>query len=214
MTQATPNPTTRTPYWLKGHWIETCNCDPGCNCNFGGFPDHGSCHTIVGIEVIEGHYGEVDLAGVRTVFAVKYPGALHEGHGRSVLFIDESASPEQVKSIKRILSGRAGGMPWEVLAPTIEVAEGPILKPIEMKVEGRRSYFRIPGILEVRLTPLKNPVTGEEHEVHIVLPRGGLIWNDGDAATTEIMSINYSNIQFEYPGQNGIYALVEWTNQK
>jgi hypothetical protein len=25
--------TTRTPWRLKVHWLETCNCESGCNCN-------------------------------------------------------------------------------------------------------------------------------------------------------------------------------------
>ena len=39
---------TQTPYRVKGVFLETCNCDSGCNCNFGGFPDHGSCEALVG----------------------------------------------------------------------------------------------------------------------------------------------------------------------
>jgi hypothetical protein len=162
--------------------------------------------------VIEGFYGDVNLAGIRAVFATRYPRAIHEGHGQSVFFVDESATPEQIKAMKRILSGKAGGVPWELLAPTLEVTEGPILKPIEMNLDGRRSHFRIPGILEVKLTPLRNPVTGEEHEARIIFPKGGLVWNDGDIATTETMYINYGNMQFGFPGQSGIYAITEWTN--
>ena len=205
---------TQTPWRLKGHWLETCNCDPGCNCNFGGFPDHGSCQAIVGFLVSEGNFGGVDMAGVRAVVALKWPKAIHEGNGQSVLFIGESANPEQVTSLVSILSGRHGGMPWEILANTLTATEGPILKPIEMTIDGRNSSFRIPGILEAKITPLKNPVTGEENEVHIVLPKGGLIWDDGDAATTETMRVDYGDMKFEYPGQSAIFSAIEWTNQK
>jgi len=208
--------TTRTPYRIKVHWLETCNCDPGCNCNFKGFPDHGGCEFICGIAVEERTFGSVDLAGVQVVLAEKFPGAIHEGHGRGVLFIHESARPEQVDGMAAILSDQMGGMPWEVMgtaSPLYDAVEGPIRQAIEMTIDGRRSHFRIPGILEARLTPLKDPVTGEEHEVHIVFPTGGLIWNDGDTATTEVMRINHGDITLEYPGQSAFYALTEWTNQ-
>ena len=204
---------TKTPYRVKAHWLETCNCDPGCNCNFGGFPDHGFCQGLIGIQIMEGTYGSVNLAGVKAVLAAKWPKAIHDGHGHAVVFVDQSASPQQVEGIGTILSGQAGGLPWEILATTLESVEGPLLKPIEMTVAGRRSSFRIDGILEARLTPLKNPVTGEEHEVHIVFPTGGLIWNDGDSATTETMRIAHGAVSFEHTGQNGIYAVAEWTNQ-
>jgi hypothetical protein len=208
--------TTRTAYRVKVHFLETCNCDPGCNCNFKGFPDHGGCEFLVGMAVTEGHFGNVDLAGLRAVFAGKFPGALHEGHGQGILFIDGSARPEQVDGFAAILSGQMGGMPWEVLGtacPLYDAVAGPVLKPIEMTIDGRRSHFRIPGVLEARLTPLKNPVTGEEHEVHIVFPTGGLIWNDGDTATTETMQIDYEGVTLAHPGQSAVYALTEWTNQ-
>ena len=99
--------TTRTPWRLKVHNMEACNCSNGCGCQFNGFPDYGKCEAIVGYEVIEGHYGDVNLAGVRAVFAGKWPKAIHEGNGKGVLFIDASARPEQAQSLATILSGQA-----------------------------------------------------------------------------------------------------------
>jgi len=165
------------------------------------------------MQINEGNYGSVNLAGVKAVLAAKWPKAIHEGHGQAAVFVDQSASPQQVEGLGSILSGKAGGLPWEVLATTIESIEGPILKPIEMTIDGRRSSFRIPEILEASLTPLKNPVTGEETEVHIVFPKGGLIWNDGDTATTDRMKIDHGEISFEHLKQSAFYAVAEWTNQ-
>ncbi|MGI0024025.1 MAG: DUF1326 domain-containing protein, partial [Nitrososphaera sp.] len=32
------------PKWyLKADYVETCNCDFGCPCNFNGFPTYGYC---------------------------------------------------------------------------------------------------------------------------------------------------------------------------
>ena len=89
----------------------------------------------------------------------------------------------------------------------------PHLKQIKMDVNGRNSGFSIDGILEARLTPLLNPVTGEENEVHIVFPGGGLIWDDGDTATTSIMKVEHGDMKFDYSGQSASFAPVEWTNQ-
>ena len=203
----------KTPYRIKAHWLETCNCDPGCNCNFGGFPDHGNCEAIVGIQIGEGNFGEVDLSGVKAVLAIKWPKAIHEGNGVAAVFIDESASENQVQGLAAILTGQAGGMPWEILATTISSIDGPILKPIQMDINGRNSGFSIDGILEAKLVPLINPVTGEENEVHIVFPKGGLIWNDGDSAKTSTMQVDYGAVKFDHSGQNGIFAPVEWSNQ-
>ena len=207
MTQA------KTPYRIKALWLETCNCDPGCNCNFGGFPDHGPCEALCGIHVEEGNFGDVDLSGVNVLLAIKWPKAIHEGNGVAAVFIDETASEQQVQGLATILTGQAGGLPWEILATTISSLDGPVLKPINMDVNGRNSGFSIDGILEAKMVPLKNPVTGEENEVHIIFPNGGLIFNDGDSAATSTMKVDYGAVKFDHSGQSGIFAPVEWTNQ-
>ncbi len=204
---------TQTPYRIKAKWLETCSCDPGCNCNFGGFPDHGSCEALIGLFVDEGKIGDVDLSGVKVVMAVKWPKAIHEGNGSAAMFIDESASQDQVNGIATILTGQAGGMPWEMIATTLSSLDGPNLVPIKMDVNGRNSGFSIDGVLEAKLTSLINPVTGEDNEVHIVFPGGGLFWDDGDSATTSVMKVDHGDIKFDHTGQNGIFAPAEWSNQ-
>ncbi len=52
MAEATP----RTPWRLKVHNMEACNCSNGCGCQFNGFPDYGKCEAIVGYEVIDYFY--------------------------------------------------------------------------------------------------------------------------------------------------------------
>lgn len=204
---------TQTPYKVKGVFLETCNCDSGCNCNFGGFPDHGSCEALIGIKIDEGKIGDVNLSGMKVVLVAKWPKAIHEGDGAAAIYIDESASEAQVGGIATILTGQAGGMPWEILATTLSSLDGPHLKAIKMDVNGRNSGFSIDGILEAKFTPLLNPVTGHENEVHIVFPGGGLIWDDGDNACTSVMKVDTGSIKFDHSGQSAIFAPVEWTNQ-
>jgi hypothetical protein len=204
---------TRIPYRVKLHHIECCNCNHGCNCQFGGFPDKGSCEFMLGFQVIEGNYGDVQLDGVKFVVACMYPKAIHEGNGKVALFIDEKASPEQVDALTTILSGQAGGMPWEALAGTIGSFQGPIRKPIEMTVSGTRSGYRIPGVLEVRQTPIKDAVSGEDKEVQIVYPKGGFMWDSGNVCTTATMQVDFGIIQFSHPGRYACSATTSWTNQ-
>lgn len=201
------------PYSIKVHSMEACNCNHGCNCQFGGYPDSGDCQALLGYEVIEGHYGATDLTGARLAIGVKWPKAIHEGGGSAVLFIDESASPEQVNGLAMIFSGQAGGMPWEALGGTLESVAGPIVTRIEMNVDGSRSSFRIPGVLEANLTPLMDAMSGKEKNVHIVFPDGGLMWNDGRIGTTATMKIGHENVSFEHPGRFAAYATPVWTNK-
>lgn len=213
MGAATAEPSTRTEFKVKAMSLEACSCAHGCNCQFGGFPNEGICEFLIGYEVREGKFGEVDLNGVQFVVAAKYPNAIHEGNGHVALFIDEKATADQVGAIASICTGAQGGMPWEAIAATVARLEGPIQKPIEMSLDGKRSYFRIDGVLECRATPLKNPVTGEEQDVHIVYPTGGFFWNDGAAVTTETTKITWGDLSFEYEAKFAAVAEVNWTNQ-
>jgi len=203
----------RTPYRIKAHEIEACNCKHGCNCQFGGFPNEGKCEFLIGLQVIDGHHGKVDLSGIKVVFGLKYPKAIHEGNGEAVCFIDQAASAEQVQALGSIFTGKDGGMPWEALAGTVTSLDGPILKPINMTVNGPRSSFQIPGVLDLKLTPLVDPVSGDEKEVHIVYPKGGFFWDDGDMATTETMRFSHGGIRFEHPSRYAATSIVNWTNQ-
>lgn len=213
MATATPEAGTRTAYRVRANSVEACNCEHGCNCQFKGYPNEGFCEFLIGYEVTEGQFGDVDLKGLRAAVAMKYPNAIHEGNGQVVLFIDEDASDEQAEAFRTILSGQAGGMPWEALAGTITRFEGPVRKPIDFEYDGPRSRVEVRGAAELRATPLTDPVSGEEKEVHITYPKGGFFWDDGNVATTETMRVDYGDLQLEWPGKYAAAAEVSWTNQ-
>lgn len=213
MTTPATEPGTRTAFRVRAQSVEACSCAHGCNCQFGGTPNEGICEFVIGYEVDAGHFGAVDLAGLRAVVAAKYPNAIHEGRGHVVLFVDERASQEQVDAFTTILSGQAGGMPWEALAGTIERFEGPIRTPIDLRIDGQRAHVRVPDAIEVETTPLRDPVTGAEKEVHITYPKGGFFWNDGNVVTTRTMRVDHGDMRMEWPAKYASTAEVNWTNQ-
>ena len=47
---------TATAWKMRGVGYEFCNCDFGCGCNFGGFPNSadGSCRALVGMHIADG----------------------------------------------------------------------------------------------------------------------------------------------------------------
>jgi hypothetical protein len=203
----------RTPFRVTADSIEACNCHHGCNCQFEGFPNEGFCEFIMGYDVTDGRFGDVKLDGVRFVVAAKYPGAIHEGHGHMVLFVDESATPEQTDAVGTILSGRMGSMPWEALAGTLDRLDGPFRKPIAITRDAERSRVVVTGAVELQLAPFVNAVTGQEKEVHITYPKGGFFWNDGRIATTDTMRVSYGDLALDWPRRYAATAPVTWTNQ-
>lgn len=204
----------KTAYRVKADSVEACNCQHGCNCQFAGVPNEGKCEFIIGYTVKDGRFGDTSLNGVSLVVVAKYPNAIHEGHGHVVLLVDEKASDEQTQALVTILSGKMGGMPWEALAGTIERFEGPIRKAIEITVAGERSEVRVPGAVDLQLTPLRDPVTGDEKEVHITYPKGGFFWDDARVATTSSMRADVGDLHIEWPDRYASAAEVNWTNQR
>ena len=204
---------TRPTYRVRAQSVEACNCAHGCNCYLGGTPNEGICEFIIGYDILEGRLGDVDLRGVRAVVAAKYPNAIHEGHGHVVLFVDQGASPEQVTALVTILSGQAGGMPWEAIAATIEQFEGPFLRPIEIEADGQRGHVSVAGAVELETRPIRNPLAGDQEiEVHMVYPKGGILWNDGNIVTTATMRVTHDSLRLEWPGKFAVLAEVTWTN--
>lgn len=210
---ATATPATRTTYRIKLDHIEACNCQHGCNCQFGGYPNEGKCEFLIGYHIRDGHHGDVDLAGTKVVVGLKYPGPIHEGNGEGVFFVGDDASQDQVDAIADIWSGRAGGMPWEALAGTLTTMEGPLVRPVAMKVDGKRSSFSVPGVLDLELTPLLDPVSGEEKDVQIHYPKGGFFWDTADCTTTGSMRMNHGSMTFEHPGKFASVSVAEWSNE-
>jgi len=207
-----PAPSTITKFTVTLDQMESCNCPPNCPCQFGGLPTNTSCHFLIGYHVQEGSFGNVRLDGTNFVVVCLYPGAIHEGNGKVALFVDERATEAQVSAIASILSGQHGGMPWEALAATVASLDGPNRARIEMSVNGTQSSFRIPDVCELRQTPIKDPVSGADKEVHIVYPQGGFFWNDGNVCTTAAMTVSHGAISFAHPGGYAAHAIARWTN--
>jgi hypothetical protein len=96
----------------------------------------------------------------------------------------------------------------------VERFDGPIRRSIQMEVAKEKSRVRVADAIDLQLTPLKDPVSGVEKEVHIVYPKGGFFWNDGTIATTSKMHVQHGDFKMEWPDRYGAAAEVDWSNQK
>ena len=205
----TTAPTTR---WdMQGRGYEFCNCDFGCGCNFGGFPNSkdGSCNALVGCHILKGQAGDVDLSGVKCAAIVKWPKAIHEGNGKAVFVVDPSTTDKQVEMLAQIFTGKLGGMPWELLGPTFEVV-GLQKATITIAGQGRKSTFTAEGIAEGRGDTFKNPVSGEEHLANIDLP-DGFIWKKGQCGQGTFRASS-DGVSISAEKSNWIFYEFEWSN--
>lgn len=135
-----------TRWNLQGQGYEFCNCHFGCGCNFGGFPTStdGSCRALVGLNVTKGACGSVDLSGLKLAGIYAWPRAIHEGKGKAIFVVEPSTTDEQIGVLAQIFTGKLGGMPWEILGPTYEVA-GLVKAKITIEGHGRKSVFPCRG---------------------------------------------------------------------
>ena len=104
----------RTKWHLRGRGYEFCNCNPGCTCNFSGFPSSsdGSCKAMVGNDIVDGSCGDVDLSGVKAIAVIDWPRAIHDGNGKAVFIVAPETTNEQIEGLSQIYTGQLGGDPW------------------------------------------------------------------------------------------------------
>lgn len=203
--------TIQIPKWnIKADYVEACNCDYGCPCNFNGFPTYGFCRALVLYHIKSGSYGSTKLDGLDVIYAAAWPKAIHEGNGTAQLFISKKATDDQRKATVNIFSGKAKGEgPFALFANTIKYLLDPQFVDIAVKIDGKKSSFSVPGIIAVQLENFKNPVTGEEQDTKIQIPKG-FIFKLADAAKSKVMRILTPNMNFDDSGKNAFFAQVEF----
>ena len=165
------------PWEIQADEFVSCNCDYGCPCQFNALPTHGCCEALSGFQIHRGHFGDVGLDGLRAAGILMWPGAIHEGHGKVLIIVDEDADEAQREALLTILSGgetEPGATMWNVFASTMEEVFDPVFKPIEIEVdvEGRMAKLKVDGLIEAAAQPIRNPVTGAPHRARIDLPHG------------------------------------------
>jgi hypothetical protein len=200
-----------TQWQLQGTGYEFCNCDFGCGCNFGGFPNSkdGSCRALVGVHITKGHCGDVDLSGLKSAAIIEWPKAIHEGNGKAVFVVEPSTTDAQIGALAQIFTGKLGGLPWELLGPTFEVAG---LEKARITIEGKGtdSVFAIEGIGEGRGATFKNPVTGEPHAANVDLP-DGFIWKKGECGQGSFRA-KAGPLSVNFEKTNWILYSFDWSN--
>lgn len=194
---------------MKADYVETCNCDYGCPCNFNGLPTYGFCRALVFYHIRNGKFGNVVLDGIDVITAGSWPKAIHEGNGTAQLFVSKKATADQRKAVIEIFSGKAkGDGPFAIFAGTYKYLLEPQFVDIVAKVDGKKSSFSVPGLIDVQIESFKNPVTGEEQDTEIHLPKG-FIWKIAQAAKSKVMRILTPALNFDDSGKNAFYSVVE-----
>jgi hypothetical protein len=204
--------TTQIPKWnIKADYVEVCNCDFGCPCNFSGFPTGGFCRGMALFHVQKGSYGQdISLNGLDAIYSASWPKAIHEGNGTLQFFITKKANEQQRKALTSILSGQAKGEGlFALLAGTFKHFLEPQFVDINANIDGKKSSFSVPDVMDVQIENFTNPVTGEEQDTKVQLPKGP-IWKLAEAAKSKTMRITTPSLNFDHSGKNAFYTVVEY----
>ena len=188
---------TATKWKLKGTLLIACNCDFGCPCNFNALPSRGKCEGGWLWHVEQGGVGDVSLDGLSFTVYSNWPSAIHDGGGRAFSLYDERADERQVEAITSLVRGELGG-PWGIFINTYElVAVRP--ESFELHLDGIHSTARVGDAITLRMTTIKNPVTGVEVHPGALLPEG-LVCKEASFGMSEAFRVS-GEIEYDHSGQ-------------
>ena len=196
---------------IAGTYIEFCNCDPGCGCNFRGVPSspEGNCQAVISHVIAEGRRDGLDLAGAKVSWALWWPGAIHEKGGKGHAYVD--GSDEQYEALAPIWRGEEGYGLFEIFNSTLDETTTVERATLDITVDGKRSRVKVEGVTDNRMTPLTNPVTGDETDVRIV-KTAGFIWRDGQIAQSERFQIDLPEMSWDLHERHCVYSQFDYTN--
>ncbi len=190
-------------------YIQACNCDWGCPCNWNAPPTGGLCRGFSAYRIRSGRHDGVTLDGLHAAFAMKWPGPIHEGGGVAAVYVDERATARQRDALLGIIRGEAGGLPFHILAVVVDRWLEPLSLPFDFEVDGPRSSVTVGSIARAELEPIRSPVMGNPVGGKIVLDNG-FIFKEALVTSLAVFSLMDREMKYSYPGQNGHYALVEY----
>lgn len=197
---------------LEADYLQACNCDYGCPCEFEAPPTQGCCEGIGAWQIDRGRFGDVPLDGLCFGFAARWPKAIHLGGGTVQLYFDLRADERQRDALLRIASGQAGGLPFEIIVTTFSRVLDPQYVPFRFDLRGKDSSVSIGQAVVAAMEPIRNPVTGQPESVRIE-HETGFIFKGADCVSTREMTVAVGGeLSFSHPNKCGFVARVKYGN--
>lgn len=196
---------------FEADYLQACNCDYGCPCEFSAPPSHGFCQGMGAWRIVRGSHGETPLDGLGLAFAAHWPKAIHEGNGTVCLFFDERANPRQRDALLQIASGQAGGLPYEIIATTFSRILEPRYVPLQFNFAGADSSVKIGNALSASTTTIKNPVTGAPESCRIQHSTG-FIFKEAEVLASKECRVEVEDLKFSWPNRAAFVTRVQYGN--
>lgn len=202
---------TKVKWHFDADYLQACSCDYGCPCEFNAPPTQGYCDGVGAWRIQHGQYGTLSLDGLGLGFAAHWPKALHEGNGTACIFVDEKANPAQREALLHIASGKAGGLPFEIIAMTLSKILDPQFVPFQFHFNGLHSRFKLGEAVTASFAPILNPVTHQPESLGVEHGTG-FMFKRADAVSAEEMITAMGDLKFSWPKKAGFVTQVKYAN--
>jgi hypothetical protein len=201
-----------SPWAISGTYLEACNCLVICPCRrvggrSGGRSTYGVCEGALSWAIERGHAGDIDLAGLAAVLAIRY----HDDEPGSpwdfFLYVDERADGPQREALQAIFTGEWGGTPLAQFPWAFKPSRrlGVRAVPIEVEHFVRRSWFRAGEHVIVRVG---DPIADQE-TVTCVIPGHD---RTGAEHQGEVLRVSDGPLQFDLDGRCGYQATFTYAS--
>jgi hypothetical protein len=141
-------------YTMSGDQMEACSCSAPCPCHFEMDTTLGHCDGTTGWRINSGHYGDLDLSGVKFVLQAFIGKNMvrevkEQGGVEAAVYFDAKTTPAQREAVMKIMGEQMKGF--------IRKMNGPYVAPIIFKPvdESGKGSYSIPGVVNVSLTAFR-----------------------------------------------------------
>jgi hypothetical protein len=172
--------------------------------------DHGAtydyCRVTLVFNIREGDVEGTDVGGIKLAVIADTPKVMTEGNWRLGMFVDESATDEQVQKVAAVFGGQLGG-PMAGLAPLVGEMLGVEKAPIEIVEDGLNHSVRIGDQIDFEIEDIVpfGIETGQPVKLTGVFHPVG---SELTAAEAKRSSINAFGIAYE--GKTGLSSEFSW----
>ena len=196
---------------MEADYLQACNCDYGCPCEFDAPPTQGFCEGVGDWRINRGRYGNVALDGLGLGFAVRFPGAMHEGNGTLVVFVDERANAQQREALLAIASGQTGGMPFELFAAIVSNPLEPRFVSFQFDIKGKDSSATLGDAVSMAFEPIKNPLTGAPEGIRIERETP-IVFQAAEVVSARECRASVGELNFSWPNKGGFVTQIKYGN--
>jgi hypothetical protein len=167
------------------------------------------------MQIEKGAFADVPLDGLRWGVMISWPGAIHMGNGTFQSIVDARGDARQRAALEAVSKGQEtepGTLIWQVFSTTVTKVLPTLVKNIELSidVDKRSARVRVPGVVEGAATPIKNPVTGQDHIARITLPKG-IEYTDAEILSGSGRTSGDAGIELDLNDTHAHLARVHWS---